>query len=89
MDVFETSQSLVARSELPGVAGDDIHVNVEGDLLKVSGVRRPPTGGDVGRLHQMEIAFGPFERKVKIAVPFERQAVNARIEDGILSVPLP
>jgi len=89
VDVFETTHALVARVELPGVAGDDIHVNVEGDLLKVSGVRRPPAGGDVGRLHQMEIAFGPFERKVKITIPFERQAVNARLEDGVLSVTLP
>jgi HSP20 family protein len=89
VDVFETTYALVARIELPGVAGEDIHVNVEGDLLKVSGMRRPPSGGDVGRLHQMEIAFGPFERKVKIASPFERQAVSARLEDGVLSVTLP
>ncbi len=89
MDIFETSHSVVARIELPGVAGEDIHVNVEGDLLRVSGVRKPPAAADVGRLHQVEIAFGAFERKVNISIPFERTEVSARLEDGLLSVTLP
>ena len=89
MDIFETSQSVVARIEIPGVAGEDLHVNVEGETLQVSGVRKPPEGGDVGRLHQVEIAFGAFERKVNISIPFERAEVSARLEDGFLSVTLP
>ncbi len=89
MDIFETSHSVVARFEIPGVAGDDIHVNIEGDRLKISGIRRPPVGGDVGRLHQVEIAFGPFERMVQISIPFDRSGVSARLEEGFLSVNLP
>jgi HSP20 family molecular chaperone IbpA len=37
----------------------------------------------------MEIAFGPFERSVRIAIPFERDQVAAHLEDGYLSVKLP
>jgi HSP20 family protein len=89
VDIFETPHAVVARVEITGVAGEDIHVNVEDDLLRVSGVRRPPVGGEVGRLHQMEIAFGSFERKVRISIPFDRTSVSARLEDGFLSVTLP
>ena len=89
MDIFETSHAVVARIEIPGVAGEDINVNVEGDLLRVSGVRKPPAGTAVGRLHQVEIAFGAFERRVRISIPFDRTAVSARLEDGFLSVTLP
>ncbi len=80
---------MVVRIEIPGVAGEDIHVNVEGDLLRVSGVRKPPAGAAGGRLHQVEIAFGAFERRVQISIPFERTGVTARLEDGFLSVTLP
>ena len=79
----------MARIEIPGVAGEDIQVNVEGDLLRVSGVRKPPVGAAGGRLHQVEIAFGAFERRVQISIPFERTGVTARLEDGFLSVTLP
>jgi len=77
------------RVEISGVRGEDLRVNVDGDLLRVSGVRRVPVEGGVRRLHQMEIAFGPFERAIRIAVPFDRQRVSAHLEDGFLEVKLP
>jgi HSP20 family protein len=64
-------------------------VNVDGPLLRLSGVRRVPAHVDVQRLHQMEIAFGPFEREVRISIAFDRERVSAHLEDGFLSVKLP
>ena len=89
VDVFETGDALVVRAELPGVAGSDLRVNVDGQVLRIAGVRRAPAGAQVRRLHQMEIAFGPFERNLHITVPFERDRVSAHLEDGFLSVTLP
>jgi HSP20 family protein len=88
-DVFETETSWVVRLELPGVQSDEVRVNVDGDLLRVNGVRRVPSGSDVRRLHQMEIAFGPFERTIRIAQAFERDGVTAHLEDGFLEVTVP
>ena len=69
--------------------GEDLRVNVDGALLRISGVRRVPAHHTVQRLHQVEIAFGPFEREVRIGVPFDREAVSAHLEDGFLAVTLP
>jgi HSP20 family protein len=81
---------VVVRVELAGVRREDLRVSVDGDVLHVRGVRRPPEHAEaLQRLHQMEIAFGPFERSVRIGVPFERDQVSARLEDGYLSVTLP
>ncbi len=77
------------RVEISGVRGGDLRVNMDGDLLRVSGVRRVPVEAEVRRLHQMEIAFGPFERAIRIAVPFDREGVSAHLEDGFLLVTLP
>jgi HSP20 family protein len=79
----------VVRAEISGVRGDDLRVSVDGDRLRLSGVRSVPQRGDVQRLHQMEIAFGPFERTVRIQIPFERERVTAHLEDGFLEVRLP
>lgn len=75
--------------EIAGVRGDDLRVTIDRDLLRISGVRRAPSGGDFRRLHQMEIAFGPFERSIRIAIPFERERVAAHLEDGFLEVRVP
>jgi len=89
VDVFETEKAVVVRAEISGVRGEDVRVSVDGNLLRISGVRRVPSGGDVVRLHQMEIAFGPFERTLRVQVPFDRDQVSARLEDGFLEVHLP
>ena len=38
------------------------------------------------RLLQMEIAAGPFERRLRIAIPFDRENVSAHLADGFLTV---
>jgi len=89
VDVFETADAVIVRAELPGVRGPDIRVSVDGEILRIGGVRRVPSDVAVRRLHQMEIAFGPFEREVRISIPFDRKQVSAHLEDGFLSVMLP
>lgn len=89
MDIFETESELVVRAEIGGVRGEDFRVHVDGDRVRISGVRRVPEGHRAKRLHQMEIAFGPFERVVRVLIPFDRKAVTAHLEDGFLEVTLP
>jgi HSP20 family protein len=75
--------------ELAGVRGSDVRVSVDGGTLRISGVRGAIDSADVRRLHQMEIATGPFERRVQIPIPFERNGITAHLADGFLTVELP
>lgn len=88
-DVFETATAIVVRLELAGVASGDVQVTVDGDVLRIRGVRKPRVDRDAQRLHQMEIASGPFERAIRIGVPFDRERVSAALEEGLLRVELP
>jgi HSP20 family protein len=89
VDVFETEKAIVVRVELAGVRSSQVKVSVDGEWLRIRGERTPTADSDVERLHQMEIAFGPFERSVRIGIPFERDQVVANLEEGFLSVVLP
>jgi HSP20 family protein len=89
VDVFETEKAIVVRVELAGVRSSQVKVSVDGEWLRIRGERMPTASRDVERLHQMEIAFGPFERSVRIGIPFERDQVVANLEEGFLSVVLP
>jgi HSP20 family protein len=87
-DVFETEDEVLVRLELAGVASGDLRVSVEGSEVRVSGERAPHEGATVKRLHQMEIASGPFERRVHIPVAFDRERVSAHLANGFLTVTL-
>jgi HSP20 family protein len=90
LDVFETEKAIVVRVELGGVRSQDVKVSVDGDTLRIQGARHAPrTSAEVMRLHRMEIAFGRFERTVRIAIPFDREHVQAHLEDGFLTIELP
>ena len=89
VDVFETEHAFVVRAELAGVRSEDLRVTVDGDELRIRGERRAPESADLRRLHRMEIAAGPFERRLRVPVPFDREGVTAHLAEGFLTVTLP
>lgn len=89
VDVFETDDGIVVRADVAGVAGGDVRVSVDGQVLRISGVRRTEEHPELRRLHRMEIACGPFERRIRIPVPFDREGVTAHLAEGFLTVTLP
>jgi len=86
VDVFETERDVVVRVELAGVESGDVRVSVDNDVLRISGMRAAHDASGVVRLHQMEIASGPFERRVRIPVAYQRDRVTAHLADGVLIV---
>ena len=71
--------------ELPGVDPDDVRIVASGTALVVSGVReRPHPAG--ARYHQIEIEYGPFERRIELAEEVDADAVTVTYEAGILQV---
>ncbi len=88
VDIFETSEQVIVRVELAGVESSALKVGLDGSAVRVSGVREVDPGLPVERLHQMEIASGPFERRIAIPVAFEKDAVSAHLANGFLTVTL-
>jgi HSP20 family protein len=72
--------------ELPGVEPSEIQVIAADRVLVVAGVRRPPLRG---RYQQMEIEYGPFQRRIPLDEPVDTSTATARYEHGILTVVLP
>ena len=74
--------------ELPGVDPAHVRVAASGTGLVVSGVReRPQAAG--ARYHQVEIAYGPFERRIELAEDVDADAATATYEAGILRLEVP
>jgi HSP20 family protein len=73
--------------ELPGVEPAELQVVAADRVLVVAGVRRrPPLRG---RYQQMEIEYGPFQRRIPLDEPVDTNAATARYEHGMLTVVLP
>ena len=74
--------------ELPGVDPDAVRVEASGTVLVVSGVReRPHPPG--ARYHQVEIAYGSFERRIELTEDVDADAATTTYEAGMLRLEVP
>jgi HSP20 family protein len=83
----EDTREIVVRFELPGMALDEIELLVDRHELVVRGERAFPT--KEGRVYQqVEMDYGPFERRVRLMVDVDPEVTTATYEAGILEVRL-
>lgn len=89
VDIYETPEEIVVMVEIAGMSKEDIHVTMENDCLKISGVRPDYSPSSKMRLHQMEIDYGKFQRIVKISLPIDTKNIRAQYKEGFLQITLP
>lgn len=89
-DSYHTDEphELTVIVELPGVDPRSVTLAVSERILVVAGERMRTRAE--GRVYQqMEIEYGPFERRIRLAEDVDPAAARARYEQGMLTVSLP
>lgn len=89
LDVRETEGGLEIAAELPGMSENDIQLNLEGDLLTLSGEKREERKGEEGGLHLTERSFGRFQRAFRLPYRPDPGQVKAEFDKGVLRISLP
>lgn len=89
LDVSETNGSVEVRMDLPGMKPEDIDIQVNGNLLMVSGERREEKEETDRAFHRVERRMGSFSRSLTLPCAIREEKVDARYRDGVLSITLP
>lgn len=83
-DVSESAERYVIQIEIPGIAQEDVSVQVEGPLVTVRGARR--TAGRPELFHRMERSYGSFTRAFRFETPLDGEGIALDLQDGILRI---
>ena len=89
IDVFDTKDAVVLKAELAGMNPDDIHIEVEDNVLTVRGERRFEEKVDEDRYYRVERRFGSFQRSLALPQGMKPSDISANYEDGILTITVP
>lgn len=92
LNVWADNDCVFVEAELPGVAMNEIEINVVGGELSIKGVRKQtPTGNGSANvtLHRQERAMGEFSRFLTLPEPIDAEKVEAVLRDGVLTIKLP
>ena len=88
-DLRETSQAYKLCLELPGLEQGDVNVSLRDGQLVVSGAKAESRDEDAGAYRISERRYGRFERAFPVPDNVQRDAVDAKLQNGVLTITLP
>lgn len=88
VNIWEDGDHACLEAELPGMSMDDIEVLVMGNELTLNGQRKSEESADAS-WHRRERGQGSFSRTMTLPWEVNAEKVEARLNDGILTVKLP
>ena len=89
VDVHETEDSVLIEADLPGIKPENVEIDVEGDVLTLSGERKTEREEKGEGYHRSERTFGRFERRFALPETVDREKIGAGYKDGVLTITLP
>ncbi len=89
MDLVETEDEFVLRADLPGLAEPDVNIELENNVLTVSGERKAEHEESKEGYYRVERSWGTFSRSLTLPDGVDPDAVRANFERGVLEVRIP
>lgn len=90
-DVIESEDEIRVTLELPGIRTEDIDVDIENNVLTISGEKQEERseGDKRSTWHLTERRYGHFSRSFVLPRDVEADKIRANFENGILTVQIP
>lgn len=89
VNVWEDNDALFVEAELPGIKNDDLEIFItDDDLLTLKGRRQQPEVPENSVWHRQERRYDSFVRVLQLPFPVDRDQVDARFANGVLTVKL-
>ena len=89
VNIYEDPEAVHVEALAPGLDLDSLEVTVKGNVLTLSGRKQPLPEVKPEAYHRNERAAGEFVRTLQLAMDVDEDNVQARYEDGILTITLP
>jgi len=91
VDLEETKDAYIVKSDLPGLEKDKINLTVRENVLTIEGVRETTqkTEDPQGGYYAQERSYGSFARSLSLPGPVDESKIVAEYKNGVLVITLP
>ncbi len=89
MDVIETEDNIIVKTDLPGVKKEDIVIDLSEDALEVMAIFEDESEFEGANFIKKERRYGEAKRSVSITQPIKIDESTAKFDDGVLTVTIP
>ncbi len=88
-NIYEDSEGVTFRFEVPGVDTNQVKVQVNDNTLTVSGEKKLEQEEKKENYHRIETTYGAFERSFSLPQSLDTEKLNATYKNGMLQVFVP
>jgi HSP20 family protein len=89
IDVVREEDKLRLRVEMPGITPDDIKIELDRDILTVSGEHEEEKKEEKDKYIRRERRYGSFTRSMALPPGVDANKIAATTKDGVLEVTIP
>ncbi len=89
MDLVETDEHFVLKADLPGMTESDVNIELERNVLTISGERKTEQEAKKDGYYRIERSYGSFSRALTLPEGIDAAAVTANFDNGVLEVRIP
>jgi HSP20 family protein len=89
MDLVETADAFVLRADLPGLSENEVNIELEDNVLTISGERKAEHEQHKEGYYRVERSSGAFHRSLTLPEGVDPNAVKATFDKGVLEVRIP
>jgi len=87
VDIIETAEAITLTADLPGVAQENLSVNVEDNQLSITGLVKE-VRGSLKPVH-LEYGLGGYTRNFRLGNAVDPTKISASLKHGVLTLILP
>lgn len=89
IDVVRDNGNLVVRADIPGIKPEEVKVQIDDDVLTLSGEHEESKEEKDKNYMRRERRYGSFSRSIALPRGVDPEKVEAKTHDGILEVRIP
>ena len=89
VDIIEDEKEWLVKADLPEVSKEDVKVQVENNVLTITGERKLEKEEKGKKYHRVERSYGNFLRSFTLPDGADGANIKAEFKDGVLKVHLP
>jgi HSP20 family protein len=89
VDFSDTDKEYIVRMEVPGIPKENLDIQVEGQLLTLTGHREVQKQQENEEFFWKEREEGRFVRTLRLPAPVVVEKIEAIVQDGVMIVHLP
>jgi HSP20 family protein len=89
IDVERDNGNLVMRADVPGITPDEVKIEIEDDVLTVSGGHQETRERKDKQYVRRERRYGSFMRSIALPAGVDPKRIKAHTKDGVVEVTIP